>query len=73
MRIQHVNSTPQTNKSTFLFDYHVDDEDQNDCVPNPCAHGGTCTDQGFRNFTCECAPRYQGLFCQAGKWFSPRV
>ena len=44
----------------------TENEDQNDCEPNPCAHGGTCTDHGLRNYTCACADGYQGIFCEAG-------
>ena len=48
--------------------YHIDDEDVDDCQPNPCAHGGICTDLGLWNFTCECPQGFRGLFCEACKF-----
>ena len=40
--------------------------DINDCSPNPCQNGGTCTDQ-VNNYTCSCAAGYTGKICQTGK------
>lgn len=36
--------------------------DINECLSNPCANGGTCTD-GVNMYTCACAPGYDGLQC----------
>ena len=49
--------------------YNTDEEDVDDCQPNPCAHGGICTDIGLWNFTCSCPDGYQGIFCEAGETF----
>ena len=36
-----------------------------ECEPNPCEHGGTCTD-GVNSYTCECADGYTGVICETG-------
>ena len=36
--------------------------DTNDCAPNPCKNGGTCTD-GLDSFTCTCSPGWSGTLC----------
>ncbi|MBM4378309.1 MAG: calcium-binding EGF-like domain-containing protein [Deltaproteobacteria bacterium] len=33
-----------------------------DCAPNPCLNGGTCTD-GINAFTCTCAAGFSGATC----------
>ena len=33
------------------------------CSPNPCQHGGTCTDN-ISDFNCSCPVGYQGHRCQ---------
>ena len=40
--------------------------DINDCNPNPCANGGTCTD-GVDSYTCQCAAGYTGPNCNTSK------
>lgn len=37
-----------------------------DCVPNPCQNGGTCSEEGER-ITCHCLPGYEGTFCEASR------
>ena len=37
-----------------------------DCEPNSCEHGGTCTD-GVDSYTCECADGYTGVNCETGR------
>ncbi|XP_078525595.1 brevican core protein [Lissotriton helveticus] len=37
-----------------------------DCIPNPCQHGGTCSEEGER-ITCHCLPGYEGTFCEASR------
>uniref|UniRef100_A0A3B5AQL3 Protein Z, vitamin K-dependent plasma glycoprotein b n=1 Tax=Stegastes partitus TaxID=144197 RepID=A0A3B5AQL3_9TELE len=41
----------------------VGDGDQ--CEPNPCLHGGNCTDR-VGGFSCSCSAPYHGLLCQLG-------
>ncbi|KAK3788655.1 hypothetical protein RRG08_035819 [Elysia crispata] len=39
--------------------------DIDDCTPNPCLHGGRCTDL-VNNFTCDCLRTgYEGLTCES--------
>jgi hypothetical protein len=35
------------------------------CVPNPCLNDGECVAQSEDSFSCECAPGYAGILCQA--------
>lgn len=37
--------------------------DSDDCTPNPCVNGGSCTDQ-VNNYLCQCPPGYNGVNCQ---------
>ena len=39
--------------------------DIDDCDPNPCENGGTCTD-GINAYKCECLAGYEGDDCQTG-------
>jgi hypothetical protein len=39
--------------------------DIDECVPNPCQNGGTCTD-GVNSYTCSCVAGYTGNICQTG-------
>ena len=45
--------------SHLLF-YFLSDID--DCIPNPCANGGTCNHQ-INSYTCTCADTYTGKNC----------
>jgi hypothetical protein len=40
------------------------EDDINECDPTPCLNAGACTDHGYNNFSCECAPDYNGELCQ---------
>ena len=40
--------------------------DVNDCMPNPCENGGSCTD-GFNEYNCSCVAGYTGTDCETGK------
>ena len=40
-------------------------EDINDCDPNPCLNGATCTD-GINTYTCTCASGYTDDNCTTG-------
>ena len=35
----------------------------NECSPNPCQNGGTCTDD-INSYTCSCVPGYNGTSCE---------
>ncbi|KAH3845008.1 hypothetical protein DPMN_087277 [Dreissena polymorpha] len=38
------------------------------CVPNPCLHGGTCTDAVYsEDVVCACAPVWDGPICSKRK------
>ena len=41
--------------------------DLNDCSPNQCQNGGTCTEKAA-GFTCECAAGYNGDNCESSKY-----
>ena len=41
--------------------------DIDDCQPNPCANGGSCTD-GVNSYTCTCAEGYTGPNCNTSKY-----
>ena len=41
-------------------------QDIDDCLPNHCQNGGTCTD-GVNNYTCSCVAGYSGSNCSIGK------
>ena len=36
-----------------------------ECEPNPCENGGTCTD-GINSYTCKCVDGYTGVDCATG-------
>src|SRR5262245_19216179 len=38
------------------------DDGMDDCMPNPCRNGGTCTDVGS-TYDCECTAEYLGATC----------
>ena len=40
--------------------------DINECSPNPCKNGGSCTDL-VNGFTCSCVAGYNGGDCSNGK------
>ena len=40
--------------------------DVNDCSPNPCQNGGTCTD-GVNSYTCSCAAGFTGDNCRTSE------
>ncbi|XP_061744988.1 protein Z, vitamin K-dependent plasma glycoprotein b [Nerophis ophidion] len=53
----------EDNAKTLAFWTVYFDGDQ--CVPNPCLHGGNCTDK-VGGFNCSCRPPHYGAFCQLG-------
>ena len=44
-------------------------QDIDDCTPDPCQNGGTCTD-GVNDYTCACVLGYTGNDCETGKTLS---
>ena len=40
--------------------------DIDECVPNPCENGGSCSD-GISDYTCSCADGFEGKNCTIGK------
>ena len=49
--------------STFPF---IFSSDIDDCQPNPCKNGATCTDQ-VNGFNCACVPGYTDKTCSTGE------
>ena len=47
----------------FVFCYCYSDIDE--CSPNQCLNGGSCTDQQ-NGFTCVCAAGFSGNLCEIG-------
>ncbi|XP_021353650.1 uncharacterized protein LOC110450441 [Mizuhopecten yessoensis] len=39
------------------------DQDIDDCLGDPCLHGGVCED-GIQSYTCECPVGYHGVHCE---------
>lgn len=37
-----------------------------DCIPNPCMNGGTCSEEEYR-ISCICLPGYGGDICETGE------
>ena len=42
-------------------------QDINDCNPDPCQNGGTCTD-GMNDYSCKCTPGFEGKNCTESKY-----
>ena len=52
---------------TFLYLLDCDYVEIEACTPNPCQHGGMCTVNEDRSFTCDCAgTMYTGINCENG-------
>ena len=49
-----------------LFSFSVFVTDIDDCSPNPCLNGGSCSD-GVNSYTCSCVAGYSGNNCQTSK------
>ena len=49
-------------KGYLTYDYSLT-LDKNECVPNPCQHGASCTD-GCSDYTCSCKHGFIGKACQ---------
>ena len=47
-------------------DYCLEVSVIDDCNPNPCQNGGTCTD-GINTFTCDCEEDFTGKRCELSK------
>jgi hypothetical protein len=55
-----------TIKIDQLFTFFIPVDSEN-CSPNPCENGGTCTD-GVNSFSCECVPGWEGDTCTISKY-----
>ena len=42
--------------------------DIDECSPNPCKNGGTCTD-GLNSYSCSCQVGYEGDNCEISKLY----
>lgn len=51
--------------------FHVP-EDINECLSEPCQHGGTCEDQPG-SYLCHCPQGFKGQNCEMGTLFSQPV
>ena len=49
---------------SFLSFFHC--VDINECLPNPCQHGGQCVETFNASYICGCAPGYTGVNCTKG-------
>ncbi|XP_071388638.1 protein Z, vitamin K-dependent plasma glycoprotein b [Centroberyx affinis] len=58
---EYFENTART--KAFWNGYHGRDK----CHPNPCLHGGSCTDK-MGEFLCSCRPPYYGPTCELGGW-----
>lgn len=47
---------------------HCINTDMDECVINPCQHGGKCQDQ-VNGYSCICDKGYTGMNCEIGKNF----
>ena len=58
-----------TNNYSVLFltvQYFIYLADIDDCSPNPCENGGTCTD-GVNSHNCFCVTGFNGTNCENGQ------
>ena len=46
--------------------------DIDDCTPDACKNGGTCTD-GVNTFSCACSAGYTGDKCETGKLVTQNI
>ena len=53
-------------KSQFIYCVILLFSDFNDCFPNPCVNGATCTD-GLNDYNCTCVAGYGGKNCSIGE------
>ena len=49
--------------------YNIRIPDIDECAPNPCQNGGTCTDK-VNAYTCNCLAGYQGTNCETSKYIT---
>lgn len=57
---------------SWLMDYITPDIDINECASNPCQNGATCLNE-VNQYSCRCAPGYEGNNCQFGKYIDSLV
>lgn len=49
-----------------LMDFSFAVSDVDECLANPCSHGGTCQDL-VNGFKCTCPPQWTGKTCLIGQ------
>ena len=57
----------KTKTSSLLVFVFLFTKDTNDCNPDPCQNGGTCTD-ALNDYSCKCTPGYEGKNCTESKY-----
>jgi hypothetical protein len=50
----------------YVITYSICITDIDDCCPMQCLNGATCVD-GINEYSCICAPGYNGTNCEIGK------
>ena len=55
------------NLGCCFCDFNVKLSDIDDCDPNPCLYGGSCSDTGANSYICECPAGTHGDRCELGK------
>ena len=63
----HELSAGTTYKSVPLFVLFSVFTDIDDCSPNPCLNGASCSD-GVNSYTCSCVAGYNGNNCQTSEF-----
>ena len=59
-------ATKNTNVKSFEATCYSLIADIDECSPNPCENGGTCTD-GINSYTCTCVPGYSDVKCSTSE------
>ena len=54
------------NHHSFEWAFMILFIDVDDCRPNPCNNGGSCTD-GVNTFSCNCATGFTGTTCDTSR------